>query len=46
MCDVSAFEEQHKTHQQKHEQAKNLEVWIRRDAKEYNLSFAGGLKRG
>jgi topoisomerase-4 subunit B len=26
--------------------SKNLEVWIRRDAKEYNLSFAGGKKRG
>ncbi|MDJ0760419.1 MAG: DNA topoisomerase IV subunit B [Woeseiaceae bacterium] len=26
--------------------SKNLEVWIRRDAKEYNMSFAGGKKRG
>ncbi|MEM9404067.1 MAG: DNA topoisomerase IV subunit B [Pseudomonadota bacterium] len=26
--------------------ARNLEVWIRRDGKEYNLSFAGGKKRG
>jgi topoisomerase-4 subunit B len=26
--------------------SKNLEVWIRRDAKEYNMSFAGGNKRG
>jgi topoisomerase-4 subunit B len=26
--------------------SKNLEVWIRRDGKEYNLSFAGGNKRG
>ena len=26
--------------------SKNLEVWIRRDAKEYNLSFSGGRKRG
>jgi topoisomerase-4 subunit B len=26
--------------------SKNLEVWIRRDGKEYNLSFAGGKKRG
>jgi len=26
--------------------AKNLEVWIRREGKEYNLSFAGGKKRG
>ena len=26
--------------------AKNLEVWIRRDSKEYNLSFVGGKKRG
>ena len=26
--------------------SKNLEVWIRRNAKEYNLSFAGGKKRG
>ena len=26
--------------------SRNLEVWIRRDAKEYNLSFAGGKKRG
>ncbi|MBT8077103.1 MAG: DNA topoisomerase IV subunit B [Gammaproteobacteria bacterium] len=26
--------------------SKNLEVWIRRDGKEYNLSFAGGRKRG
>jgi topoisomerase-4 subunit B len=26
--------------------SKNLEVWIRRDSKEYNLSFAGGKKRG
>lgn len=26
--------------------SKNLEVWIRRGAKEYNLSFAGGKKRG
>jgi topoisomerase-4 subunit B len=25
--------------------SKNLEVWIRRDAKEYNISFAGGKKR-
>ncbi|MEO0580354.1 MAG: DNA topoisomerase IV subunit B, partial [Pseudomonadota bacterium] len=26
--------------------SKQLEVWIRRDGKEYNLSFAGGKKRG
>ena len=26
--------------------SKNLEVWIRRGAKEYNMSFAGGKKRG
>ena len=26
--------------------SKNLEVWIRRDAKEYNLSFKGGRKVG
>jgi len=26
--------------------SKNLEVWIRRDSKEYNMSFAGGKKRG
>lgn len=26
--------------------SKNLEVWIRRDGKEYKLSFAGGKKRG
>lgn len=26
--------------------AKNLEVWIRRNGKEHNLSFAGGKKRG
>ncbi|MEX2494603.1 MAG: DNA topoisomerase IV subunit B [Woeseia sp.] len=26
--------------------AKNLEVWIRRGGKEYNMSFAGGNKRG
>jgi topoisomerase-4 subunit B len=26
--------------------SKNLEVWIRRDAKEYNLSFKGGKKVG
>lgn len=26
--------------------AKNLEVWIRREGKEYNLSFVGGKKRG
>ncbi|MEM7504142.1 MAG: DNA topoisomerase IV subunit B [Pseudomonadota bacterium] len=26
--------------------AKNLEVWIRRGGKEYNLSFANGKKRG
>jgi topoisomerase-4 subunit B len=26
--------------------SKNLEVWIRRNAKEYNLSFTGGKKRG
>ena len=26
--------------------SKNLEVWIRRDAKEYNMSFAGGKRRG
>ncbi len=26
--------------------AKNLEVWIRRGGKEYNLSFVGGKKRG
>ncbi len=26
--------------------SKQLEVWIRRGAKEYNLSFAGGKKRG
>ncbi len=25
--------------------SKNLEVWIRRDGKEYNISFAGGRKR-
>ncbi len=26
--------------------SKNLEVWIKRDGKEYNMSFAGGKKRG
>jgi topoisomerase-4 subunit B len=26
--------------------SENLEVWIRRDGKEYNLSFSGGKKRG
>jgi topoisomerase-4 subunit B len=26
--------------------SKNLEVWIRRAGKEYNMSFAGGKKRG
>ena len=26
--------------------SKNLEIWIRRGGKEYNLSFAGGRKRG
>ncbi len=26
--------------------SKNLEVWIKRDGKEYNISFAGGKKRG
>lgn len=26
--------------------SKNLEIWIRRDGKEYNMSFAGGKKRG
>ena len=26
--------------------SKNLEVWIRRDGKEYNMSFASGNKRG
>jgi topoisomerase-4 subunit B len=26
--------------------SKNLEVWIRRNGKEYNMSFAGGNKRG
>jgi topoisomerase-4 subunit B len=26
--------------------SKNLEVWIRRDGKEFNISFAGGKKRG
>ena len=26
--------------------SKNLEVWIRRDGKEYNLSFSGGKKKG
>ncbi len=26
--------------------SKNLEIWIRRNGKEYNLSFAGGRKRG
>ncbi len=26
--------------------SKNLEVWIRRDGKEYNMSFASGKKRG
>jgi topoisomerase IV subunit B len=26
--------------------SKNLEVWIRRNGKEHNLSFAGGKKRG
>jgi topoisomerase-4 subunit B len=26
--------------------SKNLEIWIRRGGKEYNLSFAGGKKRG
>jgi topoisomerase-4 subunit B len=26
--------------------SKNLEVWIRRGSKEYNLSFVGGKKRG
>jgi len=25
--------------------SKNLEIWIRRDGKEYNISFAGGKKR-
>jgi len=26
--------------------SRNLEIWIRRDGKEYNMSFAGGKKRG
>jgi topoisomerase-4 subunit B len=26
--------------------SKNLEVWIRRDGKEYNMSFVGGTRRG
>src|SRR5690606_2646172 len=26
--------------------SKNLEVWIRRDGKEYNMSFADGKRRG
>lgn len=26
--------------------SKNLEIWIRRKGKEYNMSFAGGKKRG
>ncbi|HEX6999778.1 MAG TPA: DNA topoisomerase IV subunit B [Gammaproteobacteria bacterium] len=26
--------------------SKNLEVWIRRDGKEYNMSFANGARRG
>ncbi|MEE3236650.1 MAG: DNA topoisomerase IV subunit B [Pseudomonadota bacterium] len=26
--------------------SENLEVWIRRDGREYNLSFSGGKKRG
>jgi topoisomerase IV subunit B len=26
--------------------SKNLEVWIRRDGKEYNMSFAGGERKG
>ena len=26
--------------------SKNLEVWIRRDGKEYNMSFVGGKRRG
>jgi topoisomerase-4 subunit B len=26
--------------------SKNLEVWIRRDGQEYNMSFAGGVRRG
>jgi topoisomerase-4 subunit B len=26
--------------------SKNLEIWIRRGGKEYNMSFAGGKKRG
>jgi topoisomerase-4 subunit B len=26
--------------------SKNLEIWIRRDGKEYNMSFAGGKRRG
>ncbi len=26
--------------------SRNLEVWIRRNSKEYNISFAGGKKRG
>ncbi|HMB74472.1 MAG TPA: ATP-binding protein, partial [Gammaproteobacteria bacterium] len=26
--------------------SKHLEVWIRRDAKEYNMSFAGGKRKG
>jgi topoisomerase-4 subunit B len=26
--------------------SKNLEIWIRRNSKEYNMSFAGGKKRG
>ena len=26
--------------------SKNLEVWIRRDGKEFNMSFVGGKKRG
>jgi topoisomerase-4 subunit B len=26
--------------------SKNLEIWIRRDGKEYNMSFSGGKRRG
>ena len=26
--------------------SKNLEVWIRRDGKEYNMSFVDGKRRG
>ena len=26
--------------------SKNLEVWIRRDAREYNMSFVGGKRKG